>query len=101
MLAGMNIITRPFLPSDTSRFTREHEARRHPARVSLERACFAAARHMLSPYHDASVQQVAKALYNDDVTPIVLRAASSPATTTWLAELTDVASIIRTSGAQT
>ena len=48
-VSAPNVITRPFLPSDTSRFAHEHEARRHPPRVFLERACFAAARHAIGP----------------------------------------------------
>jgi hypothetical protein len=91
----MNTIPRPFLPSD--RFDPE-QARpaRLPAAKYIARACFATARRACNPYHGGPpAEEIAKALWNhDDVTPMVLRAVSSPATTTtstWAANLAQTA----------
>jgi hypothetical protein len=57
--------------------------RPHVAARFVSRAAYAVARHALNPYRDASVEEIARGLWATDmVTPLVLRAASSPATTT-------------------
>jgi Phage capsid family len=86
IFGDMNIITRPFLPSDEQPRNSRPRAEKY-----VERACYAAARHAMALHGEGSVEQVAKALWSyDDVTPLVLKAATSPATTTtsgWAAQL--------------
>ena len=68
---------------------------RTPARPSaakyLPRAAFAHARHALDGSHSTSAERIARALWkHDDTTPMILRGATSPATTTtsgWASQL--------------
>jgi Phage capsid family len=69
--------TRPIVPEDI-----RPNGRPRPGKY-LERACFAHARHAMAHHGEGSVESIAKAIWSyDDVTPTVLKAASSPAQTT-------------------
>jgi Phage capsid family len=78
----------PLVPEDRRNGNRD-------AAIYLQRAAFASARHAMFPYSGTSVEQIASSLWrNDEVTPLVLRSAQNPATTTtsgWASQLAGTA----------